>query len=79
MLANADRPGMQLVQFLAVSMSGSNREDAMVIGVRRDGAVYFGAERVRSDEVPSKILNRLKEPGVERKVYISVDRRACSR
>jgi hypothetical protein len=42
---------MQLVQFLAVSMSGSNREDAMVIGVRRDGAVYFGAERVRSDEV----------------------------
>ena len=60
----------------AVPMSGVNREDAMVIGVRRDGAVYFGAERVRSDELPSKILNRLKKRGVERKVYISVDRRA---
>jgi biopolymer transport protein ExbD len=60
----------------AVAMSGANREDAMVIGVMRDGAVYFGREKVQFDQLPAKILDRLRDRSVERRVYIRADRRA---
>jgi biopolymer transport protein ExbD len=59
----------------AVSVSGANREDAMVVTVLRDGSIYFGTDKVRPDHVRSKILDRLKYSRVERKVYIRADRR----
>ena len=60
----------------AVLMFGANREDAMVIAVMRDGKVFLGNEHIRSDQLSSKVLNRLKDRGLERKVYIRADGRA---
>lgn len=59
-----------------VSMPGAEREDAMIVHVTRDGKVYFGSEQVSATSLPQKIAARLKEPGVERKVYIKADMRA---
>jgi biopolymer transport protein TolR len=61
----------------AVSMPGALREDVMQISVTRDGRIYFGSDQIGSEiELSSKIQDRLKDRGVERKVYISADMRA---
>lgn len=59
----------------AVSMPGANREDAMVIAVMRDGAVYLGSDKVHPDQLPSKILDRLRDHSVDPRVYIRADGR----
>src|ERR1700684_848564 len=58
-----------------VAMSRSEREDGMLVTVMRDGSIYFGADKVGSYQVRSKILDRLKDRSVERKVYIRADGR----
>jgi len=59
-----------------VSMPGADREDAMVVSIFRDGKVYFGADQVISADLPRKIVDRLRDRDVERKVYIKADMRA---
>jgi biopolymer transport protein ExbD len=59
-----------------VSMPGAQREDVMLVVVRRDGKVYFGNEQVVPGSLAQKIQDRLKDREVERKVYISADMRA---
>jgi biopolymer transport protein ExbD len=59
-----------------VSMPGALREDAMLITVRRDGQIYFGFDRINPVALTEKIRDRLKDRGVERKVYIRADSRA---
>lgn len=63
----------------SIPMPRSQREDAIVITIMRDGSVYFGADKVSPDQVRSKILDRLKDGSVERKVYIRADGRAWYR
>jgi biopolymer transport protein ExbD len=60
----------------AVSMPGAQREDVMMAYVLRDGSVYFGSDRIIAANLPEKIQERLKERGIERKVYLVVDMRA---
>jgi biopolymer transport protein TolR len=55
----------------SVSMPGALREDVM-----QDGQVYLGADRIWSDDLTKKIQDRLKDRGVERKVYVVADMRA---
>jgi biopolymer transport protein TolR len=62
-----------------VSMAGANREDAIVIAVLRDGAVYFGRDRVQPELLPSKIMERLRDHTVEPRVYIRADERVWYR
>jgi biopolymer transport protein TolR len=58
-------------------MPGALREDVMLVSVTRDGQIYFGSDRiVGSAELSAKIQDRLKDHGVERKVYINADMRA---
>jgi biopolymer transport protein ExbD len=59
-----------------VAMRGALRDDAMKITILRDGKVYFGTDRIWSGELAQKIADRLKNRGVERKVYIVADMRA---
>jgi len=59
-----------------VSMPGALREDAMQVAIMRDGYVYFGADRVKSQDIPSVIVDRMKDKSIERKVYIRADARA---
>jgi biopolymer transport protein TolR len=61
----------------AASMPGALREDAMLVSVTRDGRIYLGTDQIGSAvELSDKIRDRLKDRGVERKVYISADLRA---
>ena len=59
-----------------VSMPGVLRDDAMKVTVMRDGRVYFGFDRINPDDLAAKIQDRLKDRGVEWKVYIVADQRA---
>jgi hypothetical protein len=59
----------------SVSLPGANREDAMVISILRDGAVYFGRDKVPTEQLRSKILGHLREHTVEPRVYIRADAR----
>jgi biopolymer transport protein TolR len=58
-----------------ISMPGANREDAMKITVTRDGKIYLGTEQVDPHTLPQKITDRLKDRGIERKMYIVADSR----
>jgi biopolymer transport protein ExbD len=57
-------------------MPGAKRDDAMIITVTRNGLVSFGGDHVAPADLPAKIQDRLRDRGVERKVYIRVDLRA---
>ena len=59
-----------------VSIPGALREDAMLVAVMRDGRVFFGNEQILPDFLAEKIRDRLKDRGVERRVYIKADMRA---
>ena len=59
-----------------VPLPAALREDAMTVSVMQDGSVYFGADRIRADAVAEKIEERLKDRGIERKVYVRADMRA---
>jgi biopolymer transport protein ExbD len=47
----------------------------MVISILRDGAVYFGRDKVPTEQLRSKILGHLREHTVEPRVYIRADAR----
>jgi biopolymer transport protein ExbD len=55
-----------------VGMWRAETEDALIVGISRDGRVFFRNEMVATDELPSKIKERLRR-GSERKVYIKAD------
>ncbi len=57
------------------TMRGADREDALVVGITRDGKFYLGGDKVDLDQLPQVIRDRLSY-GAERKVYLRVDRRA---
>lgn len=59
-----------------VAMRGADREDAMKVAVTRDGKAYFGNEQIRFGDLPATIQDRLKDRGVERRVYIVADMRS---
>jgi biopolymer transport protein TolR len=56
-----------------IEMRGANREDAIIVGISRDGRIYFDNERVAAEELLPKITEQLGH-GAERKVYIKADR-----
>jgi biopolymer transport protein ExbD len=62
-----------------VAMPGANREDAMLIAIMRNGDVFFGLEKVAPIDLAAKIENRLRDPNIERKVYIRADGRVWYR
>lgn len=51
------------------------REDALFIGITRDGAIWFDQDRVRADDLHARIRDRLIQ-GAEPKIYFKVDQRA---
>lgn len=59
-----------------ISMPSADREDAIKVVITRDGKVFFGPEHINPADLPQKIVDRLKDRGTERKVYIVADMRA---
>ncbi len=57
-----------------VSMPGVERDDALIVYIRKDGGLFFATDRITAEQLPAKIHKALK-PGVERKVYIKADAR----
>jgi biopolymer transport protein ExbD len=51
----------------------------MIVTVMRDGSIFFGAEKLGFHQMRSKILDRLKDRSVERRVYIRADGRVWYR
>jgi biopolymer transport protein ExbD len=54
---------------------GALKEDAMVVGVSRDGSFYFRSRKVPIHEIAPLIRDAVKA-GSERKVYLKADARA---
>lgn len=59
----------------AEDMPKANRTDAIYVAVMRTGDIWLGTNKVRPEELPSGIRERVKE-GSEDKVYIRADERA---
>ena len=59
-----------------IPMPGADREDAIKVFVMRDGQVFLATERVNPADLPQKIVDRLQDRSIERKVYIVADMRA---
>jgi len=69
-------PAVDLAKVSApVPMRAADREDAMVIGIRVDGRIFFRSDRVSIDELPDRIRESIRQ-GSEKKVYIKADFRA---
>jgi|SRR5271156_2863420 len=61
-----------------VSQPAAQREDAIYVGVSRDGSIYFRRMRVAPDELPGLIRAAL-QAGSEKKIYIYADARGLNR
>src|ERR1700722_3534518 len=55
-----------------VAMRASNRGDALLVAVERDGRVWLGSYPINPSELPSRIREAVSQ-GAERKVYIRAD------
>jgi biopolymer transport protein TolR len=58
-----------------IGMWRANREDTLILGVMRDGQIFFGSDRVRPEGLAAKI-NECLARGAKREVYIRADARA---
>jgi biopolymer transport protein TolR len=56
-------------------MRGADREDALMVGIMRDGKVFFRADQITIEELPARIREGVSQ-GAERKVYVKADARA---
>jgi biopolymer transport protein ExbD len=69
------RTGVDLPRvYHPVAQHRANREDALFVGVARDGSIYFDQDRVRPAQLAEKIRDRLRH-GAERKIYLRADAR----
>ena len=56
-------------------MTDADKEDAVVVAVTRDGAIYLGRDRIEPDQLTDKIKDRIAAR-VDKRVYIRSDARA---
>lgn len=56
-------------------MTDADKEDAIVVAITHDGAIYLGKDRVEPDQLTDKIKDRIAAQ-VDKRVYIRSDARA---
>jgi len=61
------------VAYHPVAMRHANQWDAMIVGITREGKVFFDSNPVLPHTLPRLICNRVGE-GAERKIYVNADR-----
>lgn len=59
----------------AVYKPESEREDALLVSIQRDGKVFFDVTQVGPDDLPPKLRDRIKQ-GAPKTVYLRADGRA---
>ena len=57
-----------------VQMPDADKEDALLVAVQRDGAVFFGSERISPDQLTNKIKDKLAAR-VDKRVFVRADAR----
>jgi biopolymer transport protein ExbD len=57
-----------------IPLRGANREDALIVSILRDGAIYFGTDKTRARDLPAQIREGVRR-GAEKKIYIRADKR----
>jgi biopolymer transport protein TolR len=57
------------------SMPDADKEDALLVVVMRDGQIYFGTDRIKVDELTSKVKDRLADKP-DKRIFIRADLRA---
>jgi len=65
-LAQTDNP---------VRMADADKEDALLVGVMRDGSIFFGSDKVTADQLTEKMKDRLANR-TNKQVFIKADARA---
>jgi biopolymer transport protein TolR len=56
-------------------MPDADKEDALLVAVQRDGTVFFGQEKIPSDQLTQKIKDRLANR-TDKRVFLKADARA---
>jgi biopolymer transport protein ExbD/biopolymer transport protein TolR len=56
-------------------MTDADKEDAIVVAITRDGAIFLGRDNVQSDQLTNKIKDRIASR-VDKRVYVRSDSRA---
>jgi biopolymer transport protein TolR len=56
-------------------MPDADKEDALIVAVMRDGSVFFGNDKIASDQLTNKIKDRIANR-VDKRVYLRADARA---
>src|SRR5437764_9494924 len=58
-----------------IAMADADKEDAVLIAVQRDGAIFFDTSKVTEQELTTKVQDRLSNK-TDKKIYIRADARA---
>ena len=55
-------------------MPDADKEDALLVSITRDGTVYFGTDKITTDNLTSKVKDRLASKA-DKRVYLKADMR----
>jgi biopolymer transport protein ExbD len=59
----------------SVKMPNADKDDAIIIGVTRDGRTYLGREEINLDQISSTVKDQLSDR-LDKTVYVRSDQRA---
>src|SRR6201998_4267214 len=59
----------------AVDMPNADRDDAVIVGISRDGAIFLGNDKVGLDQIASLVRDRISNR-VDKTVFVKSDARA---
>ncbi len=59
----------------ATAMPDADKEDAVVVAVTRDGAVYLGQNRIDTSQLGSAVRDKLADK-TDKTIFVRADRRA---
>jgi biopolymer transport protein ExbD/biopolymer transport protein TolR len=55
-------------------MPDADKEDALLVSITRDGKVYFGTDQITTDNLTTKVKDRLANKA-DKRVYVKADMR----
>jgi biopolymer transport protein TolR len=57
-------------------MPDADKEDALLVSVMRNGDVFFGTDKISTDNLTTKVKDRLASKSGDKRVYVKADARA---
>src|SRR5512142_2962867 len=58
-----------------VQMPDADKEDSLLVAIQRDGAIFFGTDKITPDQLTAKVKDRLSNK-IDKRVFIKADARA---